>query len=209
MIVDNFELIKKLFYFNEENNMFFHCQIVQRAKDNKNSKVSERTIKYYFIQSKEHLEKLKDEIILLCNYYNARAYINITGKDFDKLQSNMLIELATNIGNSIIKNPIRNLNSMAGKLKSRKRLWIIDIDDISLKMKVKDYIIDLFSESYKKPKKEIEDYIFNYIILEVPTVNGLHFITKPFNSEKFNKKFPEVSIHKNSMGTVLYCPDFN
>lgn len=42
-MIDNFELIKSLFYFNEANNMFFHLQIVQRAKDHKgeNKKVSE------------------------------------------------------------------------------------------------------------------------------------------------------------------------
>lgn len=34
-MVDNFELIKSMFYFNEANDMFFHCQIVQRAKDHK------------------------------------------------------------------------------------------------------------------------------------------------------------------------------
>lgn len=28
-MIDNFELIKPLFYFNEANNMFFHCQIVK------------------------------------------------------------------------------------------------------------------------------------------------------------------------------------
>ena len=43
-MIDNFELIKSLFYFNEANDMFFHLQIVQRAKDHKgeNKKVKER-----------------------------------------------------------------------------------------------------------------------------------------------------------------------
>lgn len=40
-MVDNFELIKSMFYFNEANDMFFHCQIVQRAKDHKGEKVRE------------------------------------------------------------------------------------------------------------------------------------------------------------------------
>lgn len=40
-MIDNFELIKPLFYFNEANDMFFHCQIVQRAKDHKPNKVKE------------------------------------------------------------------------------------------------------------------------------------------------------------------------
>lgn len=32
-MIDNFELIKSLFYFNEGNNMFFHLQILRRGKD--------------------------------------------------------------------------------------------------------------------------------------------------------------------------------
>lgn len=55
-MIDNFELIKPLFYFNEANNMFFHCQIVRRAKDHKPDKVKEGAIKTYFIRSREHLE---------------------------------------------------------------------------------------------------------------------------------------------------------
>ena len=52
-MIDNFELIKSLFYFNEANDMFFHLQIVQRAKDHKgeNKKVKESAIKTYFIRS--------------------------------------------------------------------------------------------------------------------------------------------------------------
>lgn len=52
-MIDNFELTKSLFYFNEANDMFFHLQIVQRAKDHKggNKKVKEGAIKTYFIKS--------------------------------------------------------------------------------------------------------------------------------------------------------------
>ena len=87
-MVNNFEQIKSMFYFNEGDNMFFHCQIVSRAKDHKgeNKKVKEGAIKTYFIRSREHLDSLKDEIILLCEHYGARAYINVAGKDFKSLQ---------------------------------------------------------------------------------------------------------------------------
>ena len=49
-MTDNFELIKPLFYFNEANDMFFHCQIVQRAKDHKPNKVKEGAINTYLIR---------------------------------------------------------------------------------------------------------------------------------------------------------------
>ena len=74
-MIDNFELIKSLFYFNEANNMFFHLQIVQRAKDHKgeSKKVKESAIKTYFIRSREHLDRVKEEVVFLCEYYGARA----------------------------------------------------------------------------------------------------------------------------------------
>lgn len=77
-MINNFELIKSLFYFNETNNMFFHLQIVQRAKDHKgeNKKVKESAIKTYFIRSREHLDRVKEEVIFLCEHYGARAYTN-------------------------------------------------------------------------------------------------------------------------------------
>lgn len=57
-MIDNFELIKSLFYFNEANAMFFHLQIVQRAKDHKgeNKKVKESAIKTYFTRYSSHCE---------------------------------------------------------------------------------------------------------------------------------------------------------
>lgn len=34
-----------------------------------------------------------------------------------------------------------------------------------------------------------------------------HFIVRPFNLLEFNKEFPDIMVHKNSMGTLLYMPD--
>lgn len=69
-MIDNFELIKPLFYFNEANNMFFHCQIVRRAKDHKPDKVKEGAIKTYFIRSREHF----DENFHKCKLIGVREY---------------------------------------------------------------------------------------------------------------------------------------
>lgn len=196
-MIDNFELIKTMFYFNEANNMFFHCQIVQRAKDHKPNKVGEGAIKTYFIRSKEHLDRVKDEIILLCEHYGARAYINVAGKDFYAMQNLMLMKLAKNVTENIIQNPRKILNSVAGELKSRCPKWIIDIDDLSVKENICKEIKELGI------KYNGNDNIIYY---EVPTVQGLHLITKPFNLQEFSNKFPNIDVHKNSMGTLLYYP---
>lgn len=62
-MVDNFELIKSMFYFNEANDMFFHCQIVQRAKDHKGEKVREGAIKTYaWVNANANTNEYVDDI---------------------------------------------------------------------------------------------------------------------------------------------------
>lgn len=205
-MIDNFELIKRMFYFNEADNMFFHCQIVQRAKDHKPNKVREGAIKTYFIRSKEHLDKVKEEIILLCEYYGARAYINVAGKDFSSLNSLLLLKLADDNNKGLVRNPRKLLNGAAGELISRNKKWVVDIDDINLKQPVEDWLNTYFwMEEIRitpSPYGGSNYRIYNTI----PTKNGVHFITDPFNVEEFTKKFPNVDVHKNSMGTLLYYP---
>lgn len=210
-MIDNFELIKPLFYFNEANDMFFHCQIVQRAKDHKPNKVKEGAINTYLIRSREHLDRLKDEIILLCEHYGARAYINVAGKDFDAMQKLMLMKLARNVTENIIQNPRKILNSTAGELKSRRPLWIVDIDDMSIMKSVADKLFELYADTWKKKGSDIsvealKEVGYDYIFAQIPTKQGVHLIVRPFNLQSFHKAFPNVDVHKNSMGTLLYYP---
>lgn len=200
-MIDNFELIKPLFYFNEANNMFFHCQIVQRAKDHKGQKVKEGAIKTYFIRSREHLENLKREIILLCEHYGARAYINVAAKDFDKVQKLLLVKLASDIHLDNIRNPRKYLNSAAGECKSRMPRWVVDVDDMSLKDSILKWLDEYNNRGRETPAKR-----YLYVRAEIPTVQGCHLITTKFDLIEFHKTFPDVDVHKNSMGTLLYYP---
>ena len=203
-MINNIKLILPHFYFNEANNMFMHCQIVQRAKDHKGEKVREGAIKTYFIRSREHLERIMPEIILLCEHYGARAYINLAGKDFDALQKLMLVKLASDIHLNNIRNPRKCLNSAAGELKSRCPKWIVDVDD----MAIKDDILKWLDEEFEVPNiPELYDRESIYLLGEIPTVQGCHLIVKPFNLQKFSGSFPNVDVHKNSMGTLLYYPN--
>lgn len=211
-MIDNFELIKPMFYFNEVDNMFFHCQIIQRTKDHKEEKVKKDAIKTYFIRSAEHLMRVKDEIILLCEHYKARAYINIAGKDFSALQSLMLVKLASDIHQGLVRNPRKCLNSAAGELKSRMPKWIVDIDNISIMNAVADKLFELYAETCKRKDSDIsvkalKEVGYDYIYAQIPTKQGIHLIVKPFNIKAFSEAFPNVDVHKNSGGTLLYYPN--
>lgn len=203
-MINNIDKILPHFYFNEGNEMFMHCQIVQRAKDHKGERVREGAIKTYFIRSREHLKRVMPEIILLCEHYGARAYINLAAKDFDKLQKLLLVKLASDIHLGNIRNPRKCLNSAAGELKSRRPMWIVDIDDISLKEPVLKWLDTEFAiddeTSFMYPRESV------YFFAEIPTVQGCHLIVKPFNLKKFSDEFSNIDVHKNSMGTLLYYP---
>ena len=202
-MVDNFDLIRPMFYFNEVNNMFFHCQIVQRAKDHKPNKVKEDAIKTYFIRSTEHFDRIKGEIILLCEHYGARAYINVAGKDFEAMQKIMLKHLARNVADDVVQNPKKVINSIAGKLKSRSKVWVVDIDDKSLLDSVLKWLDSYFKISEASILIDRESI---YLKATIPTVKGVHLIVTPFNLQLFHSTFPDIDVHKNSMGTLLYYP---
>ena len=44
------------------------------------------------------------------------------------------------------------------------------------------------------------------IIAQIPTKNGVHLITKPFNKSEFSKIHKNIDIHKTNP-TLLFCPD--
>ena len=190
--------------------MFFHCQIIRRGKDHPNLPAANKLIQTWLVQSREQLDKLKDEIIFLCENYKARAYINVAGKDFDRLNSLILKKLADNayIGN--IVNPWHVFNSACGELSSREKRWVVDVDskhpDDSFE--VLEEIDDIWIETHPESKKRLDECMRDavYLYATIPTLNGYHFITRPFNLQKFKEKFPKVDVHKNNP-TVLYVPD--
>lgn len=53
----------------------------------------------------------------------------------------------------------------------------------------------------------LQEVGYDYIYAQIPTKQGIHLIVRPFNLQAFHKAFPDVDIHKNSMGTVLYIPN--
>lgn len=199
-MIDNFDSVKTLLHFDENTNLFFHCIITQRGKDGKPNKL----IQTYLIRSVKHLESLKKEITLLCEHYQARAYINVAGKSFEKVNKAVLVKLANEVySNSIyFISPKKLLGSTIGEVKSEFPRWIVDIDDMSIKDQVIEWL-----DNYFYIEKPPHFYPRNYYLkATVPTVYGCHLIVTPFNLLDFNKEFPNVTVLKNN-GTLLYYPD--
>jgi hypothetical protein len=195
-MVNNFELITNLINVWEpkeyKTDTFYTLMIVQRQKDNIGIKVKEGSRKTYLIKNTEELYKNKEEIINLCETLRARAYINLSPKSFTKVQKELLLKLSEYNLNNVNRDPYRTLTGVIGGTKSKNPKWVIDIDNVD-----RDRCVVLnWIQDQKCP-----------MYTTIPTKSGIHIITAPFNSYLFEKTFPDIDLHKNSMGTVLYVPN--
>ena len=197
MIVDNFDLIKKHINTSEDGNEFYMHQIMRRTKDQKGheDKHKQSIIKSYFISSPEYLEIKRDEIVKLCEMFNARAYINLNKKSYKQVSLKALAILAGKISQEDynIKTLFESAAGQTGACDGDKS-WIVDFDskDLGELDRIKDII------------NSVEPICDNKIIETVPTRHGYHLISKPFNKKAFYEKYNDsISIHDNNP-TLLF-----
>lgn len=203
MIVDNFELIKKEINF-ESDDEFYFLQIIKRHKDGNKDAIGNninRLIKYYIIKSKEDLNKYKEEIINLCNLFNARAYIHFSKRSFKEVAKLYMSNVFNTYSNENYIGCGKEYPTSCGQSFIKKdKSYLIDID-------YKDFDKDFSALEIQSILYNCEP-IGNKIKTVIPTLNGLHIISKPFNTRKFEDDFyikykHKIDIHKNNP-TLLY-----
>ena len=201
MIVDNFEVFKKIINpLNDDE--FYFVQILIRGKDGHteqgiNGNNKNRLIKFYTIKSADHLAQVEEEIKAICNAINGRAYIHPTKRSFSAVSKECL-RITTEMFLS------ENTVGLKGAYSTACGKSYITAD--------KKFVVDLDGENASQ-KKVVE--IFNYINEEceplnknkvcyhIYTAHGIHLITTPFNTEKFLQYFSDIDVHKNNP-TLLY-----
>ena len=197
MKIDNFDLIKKHINTSGDGNEFYMLQIMRRAKDQKDyeGKHKKNIIKSYFISSPEYLDNKRDEIIGLCEMFNARAYINLNKKSYNQVSLKALEILAGKIAHEDYN--IKSLfDAATGQTSScdGQKTWIVDYDskDIDELERIKTIIDSIEPKGVEK------------IVETVPTRHGYHLITRPFNKKDFYEMYNEkLDIHDNNP-TILY-----
>lgn len=202
-MIDNFELIKPLLEF-PSNDIYYHLQILRRGKDHPELPAANRVIKPYFICSLESLDYIEDEVKKLCEFFGARAYINLAPKSIKKTTMLQLKYIAQRAYDGDFKKIWKSWNTCAGEIKSYKPRWIVDVDNCDFR-KTLDEIEDFIKSIAAKPLPILNPFDdSNHIIEEIPTKSGYHIITKPFNLQQFKEKYPDIDVHKNNP-TLLYC----
>jgi hypothetical protein len=202
-MINNAHLIRPLLKFESPNDFYF-LQLLKRRKDNPDLERDMNVLGDYYIYSLEQFDNLMPKIIKICNDENARAYFRLNRRDAKKVGLQMLKRI-TDLIISENYRPIKNsYASIAGEFHSDPdKTWLIDIDWIDYENfpgaieKIKEIISNLQIEAKREP-----------LMIEIPTKNGFHIITRPFNISKLNQllimgKLPQMDSHKDNP-TILY-----
>lgn len=209
-MINNIELIKPLLKFENEGD-FYHVRILKRKKDQTTDKAnhqSSRTIKTYCISSIEELEKKYEEIVKLSELFKARVYIGVSRQNHKEVGLAMIRKITERlIANQHQMEYI--FDSVVDTIKKTNKVWVIDIDDKEISPLMIQHI-----EYGCRPITEAtfdEDGVPKFkvgpkIITTLPTKNGFHILTKPFDLEVFKKSYPSIDVLKQHI-TLLYFPN--
>lgn len=198
-MIDNFNQIKELLSFNSDDEFYF-VQIIQRKKENKvgGTKNHNRFLRYHLITSQDKLMKLKDEMIQFANYFNARVCINLNKRSFEKVAFKSL----KNMSDAIVekdypraKNAWISACGQSGAVGIKK--WIVDVDNDNKEVD-EESLVWFIDHEIKPDDKE-------KVLHKIPSKNGYHLITNPFDAKTFSEGYPELPVHKNNP-TNLYIP---
>lgn len=189
-MVDNFKQIKSLLSFKDVGDFYF-IQIFKRKKDNPDLSSHEKLIRSYSVFSLEEYDKLEDSIKSQCLSNNARAYIRLNKRNSKvialKMASDIIDKVASNQTNSLYK----VYDSVVGQYHQDKdKTWLIDVDyPAVVALDIIEWIRDKMGNNLFKAM--------------IPTLNGFHVITKPFDIREFKIIYPTIDIHKDNP-TLLY-----
>jgi hypothetical protein len=198
-MINNIEIIKTLLEFNSQDE-FYHLQVLKRKKENPELGSNSYVVKTYYVGSIDYLESKMPEIINLCEFHNARAYINLNRRSYEQLSLQVLKKIIDQMSNQDFKSIKNAYDSVCGSfIKEPNKKWIVDLDDVApeevspLMLAHIDYHCEPIATSLEEGK----------CLTIIPTKNGCHLITKPFNTKTFSDKYPDIDIQKNNP-TLLY-----
>ena len=198
MIIDNIEKFRKFMTFEDKHDRYI-VHILRRPKDVKElgnelgSNECQRLLRTYYIDSLEYFDKKIPAIKELCKSNRARAYIIPQVRNNEEC----LLNLAEKVIETIrLKNysvkPEHLLRSAYCEYhNSRKKVWILDLDNDSMTEKkevlafpgpryetktwtVNEVLSFVKSQLIAVGKKEDECFV-------IDTKSGHHIITSPFN----------------------------
>ena len=205
--IDNFAQVRKHLVFDAENDpdLFYFVQIIARSKDGApDCKKSQKLIHTFYIRSLNYYDDHIEQIKKFCKMFQARAYIRLNASSWKKSVLMAFGELATYLRSNQCSSLRGITDTMAGKYNADgiQKTWIIDLDT-----KDKGYLADAVRIA------GVCQPVGDKVIDCIPTKNGYHLITKPFNLKQFNDLWEEEclddlpDVHKNNPTLLYYYED--
>jgi hypothetical protein len=192
MTIDNFDFFSDYLKVNgiDEENVWWRVQILKRKKENPEMKKNSSTVRTFFFSSSEEFELLKEKIMSVCEINNARAYIDLNGKNI-RLVMHEVIDVANALiktgqfrkSSGIFENAYGSLKVCHGKAK-----WLVDVDDNVTREMVAAFLAN----------REIPHDTVN-------TPNGQHFIVPRFDKrnhplgDTLKEDAPSIVYFKNNI----------
>lgn len=185
-MTDNLKNIIPLLVF--QNSSFYQILIIKNSNN--------QVIKHYMIDSLQILMANYDEMKRIADYLDASVYIQLGSYSKEKLGYKILETLSKKLDKQELDYSLL-IEESIGNLKSNFEHWIIDID-----------FKDVSDTDIIRIKTVINDCAPNgrNIIGDIPTPNGIHIITRPFDTQQFlvhQDIFYKCKVNKNSP-TILY-----
>lgn len=205
---------------NFDDDWFYQIFILKRKKDDGILKKNSSLIKSYRVSNLEYLNrKLEEEIIPLCDFFKARAMINVNMKSYRKVAFESLKKLAEEISQEHYKAGLDKLITSAcsttGMVENKSKKWIIDLD--SKDEKYKQEIIHIINS--KDMLRGYNDGDNDRIIGIIPSKSGYHLVSNPFDINQFLEILKIESIYEDNHLTIpeikkegltnLYIPDYD
>jgi hypothetical protein len=205
MTIDNFFNVAGFMSFENEND-FYHIQIISRKKDNG---VKDFGIKEYSVRSVESLYKIENEVKQLCEMFNARAYVYVNKRNYKNIALKMIKELSDIVCDENYKKCKQAFKSCCGKYSAAgdSKIWIIDVDVID-KIRIEP-IGNTVHALICDDSNVCERYVD-----KIRTVSGWHFLIRPCDTRQlmmmfdalqktFSSEIKEIDIKRDNM-TLLY-----
>lgn len=181
---------------------FYYLQILARPKDGHNK--ATKVVKNYYISNEEYLDSHEQQIKDICDFFNARAYLRLNRRSYEDVAFENLETMTKLIRYGQFEAVMSSFSKSCGRTHSEDdKVWIVDVDDplnglsmIETLQKIEYEITEL--------QKEVRNRDYK-VLGVVPTVNGFHILTNPFNKKKFGEVFGEESpdLHTDNP-TILY-----
>jgi len=194
--MDNRSYILPLLDFTDPDKFYF-IQIFKRRKDNPGMAKDMVVLRNFTVFTLDEFHLTFEKIKKICDDNNARAYIRLNRRSEKTVALQMLAKLANMIANNQYN--VENIYwSVAGEYHSETdKSWIMDVDTIDFIGKetelanIHKRIEELQIETGREPRMDI-----------IPTKNGYHIITRPFNRKKL-EFYTHIDSHTDNP-TILY-----